>query len=705
MPLAGLRVRGAATFEPEKSVLPETATRNPLAATATEHGESCYLYGDSSASPFTSNLLEFLRDAIDFSVYVLEADQRIRSGKKRMDALRLRTDAELHEVEVLRSAALATIEGTPKGANDSPASECAVCMKTACDVAAQSVVESVQKRLADALERAQADEDAEREGCLNALAALVVAHPPPDSSCALKFRVRETGAYQALLEGTCTPLAVTWRCELGFPEGHPFTSIMRVGQLQQSFQIVAPELTGWIKKEVRMRPQQLERHAITEVVAEGSKVALCLRTEPGSDDGYDFEWQPETDRVVAARVLATDDPRAGRFELLESDAPKLVALCQAVRGEFAQLKTIVSVEARLGERDFRALPTFVEIVERLVEQLSPITHEIARHSLEPNELVLRRALGDGRREEIFVSKTTLREKYETLATDLQPLFAPLGLREMLSRSMAPPGFEPTETGRSELPPSNPPPPPAKPIQEVALPPPPISKFARAPRRKESGRIEDVSDASGNISAAPKTPTGGDAGKLPPAEGAVPPNAMPRADEAKPRSAGLAASSAAKAAPLPKANAAPRRAGRAEKEQLLSALSAIVALAKGGRVEDAYRDYAALCGSPLFADQSPEEQRQALKLLVVLAVPAIRSDAMRDAHRAALDRARALVESMGDPADYELVGLCQMALNEAKAGGDTFRKALDLERARNPQSELCARLKRHVSASESGELVP
>ena len=53
-----------------------------------------YLFGDSTTAPFTSNVLEFLRDAIDFSVYVLEADQRIRAGKDRMDALRRRAEGE-----------------------------------------------------------------------------------------------------------------------------------------------------------------------------------------------------------------------------------------------------------------------------------------------------------------------------------------------------------------------------------------------------------------------------------------------------------------------------------------------------------------------------------------------------------------------------------------------------------------------------------
>jgi hypothetical protein len=80
---------------------------------------------------------------------------------------------------------------------------------------------------------------------------------------------------------------------------------------------------------------------------------------------------------------------------------------------------------------------------------------------------LRKQLADDRREEIFVSKTTLRQKYEHLPKDLRVLFAPLGLEANLSRSL-PPLAQPAATTRAELPPSNPPPPPGKPIVPLGI---------------------------------------------------------------------------------------------------------------------------------------------------------------------------------------------------------------------------------------------
>src|SRR5262245_25060889 len=58
-----------------------------------------FLYGDSSTSRLTSNFLEFLRDAIDFAVFVLESDERIAQGKKAVQALMKETEAEMDRLE------------------------------------------------------------------------------------------------------------------------------------------------------------------------------------------------------------------------------------------------------------------------------------------------------------------------------------------------------------------------------------------------------------------------------------------------------------------------------------------------------------------------------------------------------------------------------------------------------------------------------
>jgi hypothetical protein len=73
-----------------------------------------------------------------------------------------------------------------------------------------------------------------------------------------------------------------------------------------------------------------------------------------------------------------------------------------------------------------------------------------------------------------------------------------------------------------------------------------------------------------------------------------------------------------------------------------------------------------------------------------------TDEMRAAHRAAVPPLQALVVLHRDPADYEMLGMAYVASDEPAKGSEMFKKALELERARNPASDLCGNLMRRVS---------
>lgn len=451
-----------------------------------------YLYGDSTDSPFTSNVLELLRDAIDLSVYLLEADGRIRAGKDRVELLQDKAQADLIDIDGLSRAVAETIAATSERAAESPVARCAAQMTTLCEEAAKAIGQSVRAQLGVDMGRAEEEEATERTGCTAALMKLLVPHRPPDSSVMLRVRLRETGRYDAWLEGAYPGVGLTWKCELAFPAGHLFNQSLRVDHVQQGLDVHAPELTGWIKKEVKVRQQQLERYTITEVDAEGSQVVVRLRNEPNSADGFDLTSDPEAGHIAAIRIGA--DASAGPFDVEATDAPKLIAFCKEVQKSLAEAKRNRLMEAKYGDVDFHQVPTFVDIVERLMMELAPMAHEIARHSLEPDELVLRWRLSDDRREEIFVSKTTLREKYEQLPRDTWKLFEPLGLSASLSRSLAPrAASEPSAAAvRSELAPSRPPPAPKQP--EAVEVPPKSAIFDVPPAEGESSDLEW--DASG-----------------------------------------------------------------------------------------------------------------------------------------------------------------------------------------------------------------
>jgi hypothetical protein len=77
-----------------------------------------------------------------------------------------------------------------------------------------------------------------------------------------------------------------------------------------------------------------------------------------------------------------------------------------------------------------------------------------------------------------------------------------------------------------------------------------------------------------------------------------------------------------------------------------------------------------------------------------------TEALRDAHRAALVRAQGLLEDLATPADYEIVGLFQLALGERTAASTTFSTALELERKQDPASDLYRRLNEQISSLSS-----
>jgi hypothetical protein len=67
------------------------------------------------------------------------------------------------------------------------------------------------------------------------------------------------------------------------------------------------------------------------------------------------------------------------------------------------------------------------LAARIIEAIAPTIREIARHSLSPRELVLKRVLGDDRREEIFVARAELSAKVAPLPASARKVFAPLGV--------------------------------------------------------------------------------------------------------------------------------------------------------------------------------------------------------------------------------------------------------------------------------------
>ena len=134
------------------------------------------------------------------------------------------------------------------------------------------------------------------------------------------------------------------------------------------------------------------------------------------------------------------------------------------------------------------------------------------------------------------------------------------------------------------------------------------------------------------------------------------------------------------------------------EELVTTVKAIMVLAKAGKSDEAYAGYGTLFASDAFAGYPEADQRQALKLMILAkGIPTFPTKAIADAHKSAMKPLGVLIAAHEDPADYELLGLCQSRNGDDKSAMTSFQRGLDIERARDPQSPLCGTLMKRVAS--------
>lgn len=571
-----------------------------------------YLYGDSTESELESNFLELLRDAIDFAVFILQADESIKAGKAKIAELSEEATAELTRLEAFTAGVARAIEAGEKGADGSPTATCAARVGEQLAGTKNATADAVRAKLAGDIAAIEAEEAASRAGCHDALQTFLDPHGKDDARETRRVALLDGGTYDATAMAQAT-FGIDWLFALNVPAESLFASPVRLERLAQHIELHAPQVTGWLTKEVKVKPQRLERHTATELTIEGARqrTFLKLRIEASVETGFDVEVVGPEIRMT--RVGPADDASVGPFQIEEADVATLRSIVDKLEAATQELTNARLVDATFEGLPFKSAPSFVPIAVRLVERLAPVVREIAKRSLTPTELVLRRALTDDRREEFFVTKATLREKYQVLPTRMRSLFQPLGFDAAPVDSNPPPAS--LKTDRKEIRASQPSVPPP-----VPPPPPPPSHS--------------------------------------------PPSMPP-----------------------------PSASGK--NEAFVEAVKKIMIVLKSGRTDEGYSQYADLLSSDGFAEYRPDDQRQALKLLLLAKAPDRTEPVMR-AYRIALKRIQALVDSHAEPADYEMLGVAHVQLEDRGAASSAFEIALKLERARNPTSDLCASLGRRIS---------
>lgn len=389
---------------------------------------SC-LFGDATDSELELDYILLIRDLFDFAVDVLRADERIDEVEQALRASSKVAGREKARLEALYGRLAEALD--PEVDTEGAAARCADAIGRACRSAIDDEVARLDREVGRERDLAERSRKGQRVACARALERLLLSpHELPGVDSELELAL-SGDTYGATLRG---------RAEYGLETvldlEIPATSVyggppVRVAQLVPNVDFHLPEQRGWINKKVKQIKHKVAKHYVARVVLGSSQVTISLRAEPSvTSEGFDLVMDAGWDapRVLTVAAGGEVAPLMEAHDLDPDDAEAVQALLGAAvdAAEDVRAKPVRLVEATLDGVRIEDHEDPTELVDRLFEVMGPTVREIAEHSPQADELVLKRSLGGDRREEIYVSRAELLGKLEVLSPDQRARFAPLG---------------------------------------------------------------------------------------------------------------------------------------------------------------------------------------------------------------------------------------------------------------------------------------
>lgn len=483
-----------------------------------------YLFGDSTESNLDFDFLAFLREVIDATVVLADCEVLLAVTVERRRTRQLDADALIAAVDEFGKHATQLVGPVAKDQTGTPVGRCAATIATAIREAVER--EASQVRGALATERDEMDREDQRlqTRAKDALERMLRTHDLPGAD--KELRVVWTGSGMKATMRQRTSFGIEAVLALDIPASSVLAPDLRVDRIAEGVEVHAFEAGGWLKKSDKLVSHKLGRYQVASITI-GSQVTVQLRAAADAG-GAGFavtahgngELTLEPTGGVPGREVAIDDRNRPAMRLL---VERLEAAARSLGENRAGLVSIEIDGKALAEHGHPRV-----LAERLMVAIAPTVQNIAKHSRSPGELVLRRLLGDNRREEIFVPVAELLRRFDGLPATARAVFAPLQLD-----GEAPPLQEhkhlptpPAEARISAPPPSPPPSPPspqspsssmADPRSASGRPSPPAMNYDRQrpvvpqPEAKRAGRPSappptfDVENDESPFLSSPKIP--------------------------------------------------------------------------------------------------------------------------------------------------------------------------------------------------------
>nr|HEX4314917.1 hypothetical protein [Kofleriaceae bacterium] len=379
-----------------------------------------YRYGDGTPFPLDENFIDTLTSAVEACTSAFEPlvdmdDRRLRAKEARRDGDR--ELAKLGELEKTMATALGPYltPADKKGA----ATAQAVAQKLAATVKQSAVAakQHVDGKVAQL--EAQAAPAAVAGQIIQALGAFFAGHQLPNAKWIMSWDVRG-------VEPTANAVATAGKLSAQFTLGVDNWRVpIRVDQLADG--VVVHMMKKGVFGKAKPAPIELAKYVVVAFERTESEQVITLK-ESGTKASPGLRFAVGGDGATWVSITPAGDTDGEPNPLDAEDIDGVRRLSDAANKALAPLlERRALVELMLSGKGVAELAEPKQVPLELLAQLTPLSRIIRERSRMSGELVLKRDIGDNRREELFVPRATLAQQFLALPEEYRRPFEDMGI--------------------------------------------------------------------------------------------------------------------------------------------------------------------------------------------------------------------------------------------------------------------------------------
>jgi hypothetical protein len=378
-----------------------------------------YRYGDGTPFPLDENFIETLTAAVEACTNAFVPLTELDARREKARDVRREAERELGRLGDLEATVIGALvpfappDGKKPGLTQQVSQKIAAGVKTAVAEARRQVEGRVSA--IDALAAPKTSSGA----VLEALRPFFEEQQLPNATWITSWDVR--GA-----EPSANAVATSGRVSASFeliPD--PFRAPIRVEQLAEG--IVVHMMKRGVFGRTKPAPIDLGKYVMVAFERNGREAVATLKENPNKSAlGLRFAVTDAGATWVSITAAGDAD---GEPSTLDSD--DVAPVRQLTERAYAALKDLASrrtlVDLSLGTTPLSDLEEPRIIPLELLAQLTPLARTIRERSRMSGELILKRDIGDGRREELFVPRATLAARFARLPHEYRQAFEDMGI--------------------------------------------------------------------------------------------------------------------------------------------------------------------------------------------------------------------------------------------------------------------------------------